>query len=480
MTYRTAKEHTLNFWQIWNLSFGFLGVQFGWTLQMANMSAIYEYLGATPEQIPMLWLAAPVSGLIAQPIVGYFSDRTHTPLGRRKPYILAGALLSSLALIAMPNVSSLWMAAGLLWILDTSINLTTEPFRAFLADRASNEAERTRTFTMQAFFIGLGAVLAAACPWLLWRYCPDPLPGTIPLAVKLSFYVGAAFFTGAVLWTILRTPHQPCRGGVSPPSVRPEDKSRIIQQAAGSGSLTPTQKSSPLSKGSRGDTPWYAELWQTLRQTPVRMRQLAGVQFFTWLGMFCVFLYLPPAIARQIFGATTETEPLYHYGIAWAGVCIATYNISCFVTSWLLPRFTELVSRKGAYAFCLCCGGSSLISLFWMRDPYLILLPMLGFGVAWAGILSLPYSLVAEVLPRQHTGIYMGLFNACIVIPQIVAALSLGWIMRHWLGSEHLLVVVLGGVFFLCGAIAVQIIEEDAPNLSLDSANLSLESTTML
>lgn len=437
-------HHKINFWEIWNMSFGFLGVQFGWTLQMANMSAIYEYLGANPEQIPLLWLAAPLSGLIAQPIIGYFSDRTWTSLGRRKPYILAGAILSSLALIAMPNASSLWMAAGLLWILDTAINLTTEPFRAFLADNSQGK-QRTRAFTMQAFFIGLGSVLAAVCPWILSSLLPESVGVGVPLAVKGSFYIGAALFCGSVLWTVWQAPHSP------PPNVHTTQRSAAAPS-------------------------WYQELWQTLCDTPARMRQLIGVQFFTWLGMFCLFLYLPPAIARQVWGAQSETDPLYSQGIAWAGVCIAAYNVSCFLFSLVLPRLTSRLGRKHLYSFSLSCGGGSLIALFWVRDPLWVLLPMLGFGVAWAAILSIPYSLVSDVLPKRHTGIYMGLFNACIVVPQIVAALSLGWVMSHLLGSIHLLVVVLGGCFFLCGAIAIQFVDDEHPVAKESRVALNLES----
>ncbi|MGB0563219.1 MAG: MFS transporter [Spirulinaceae cyanobacterium] len=431
------------------MSFGFLGVQFGWTLQMANMSAIYEYLGANPEQIPILWLAAPLSGLVAQPIIGYFSDRTWTPIGRRKPYILAGAILSSLALVAMPNVSTLWMAAGLLWILDTAINLTTEPFRAFLADN-NDGRKRNRAFTMQAFFIGIGAVLAACCPWLLGHFCPPPGPHQVPLAVKYSFYIGAILFGCAVGWTVWQAPHL--------------DEQEV-------------KDSMPDPVGDDGT--WYGELWQTLLATPERMRQLLGVQFFTWLGMFCVFLYLPPAIAHQVFGAASESDPLYTEGIAWAGVCIGAYNASCFLTSFfLLPNLTRRFGRRASYAICLACGGLSLIALLWIRDANWILFLMLGFGVAWAGILSLPYSLVSEVLPDEHTGIYLGIFNAGIVVPQILAALSLGWIMQHWLGSVHLLVVVLGGVFFLCGAIAVQIVEDQEHPIVLPNTAMSPESST--
>ncbi|WP_217650497.1 MFS transporter [Spirulina major] len=415
-------QTSASFWQLWTMSFGFVGVQFGWTLQMANTSAIYEYLGANPEDIPILWLAAPISGLIAQPIIGYCSDRTWTKFGRRHPYILAGALLSSIALILMPNASSLWMAAGTLWILDTSINLTTEPFRAFVADNLDNEQDLTRGFTMQSFFIGCGAVLASLCPWVLSHLLDDTTgTGTVPPSVTFSYYIGAAVFFSAVLFTVLNTKEHP-------PRPRPKAEEQ---------------------------TPMVEEIGITIREIPATMRELAVVQFFTWLGMFCIFLYLPPAIAHQVFGATSEQSPLYTKGIEWGGICIGIYNFSCFLTSLVLPRLAQFTSRKFTYGFCLFCGGSSLISLYWVRDPYLIFLPMLTFGIAWAGVLSMPYSILGDSLPPRKMGIYMGLFNACIVIPQIIAALGLGWVMETFLHQEHLLVVVLGGFSFLIASVCV-------------------------
>jgi maltose/moltooligosaccharide transporter len=431
-------SQSLNFWQIWNVTFGFFGTQFGWALQMSNTSAIYEYLGAEPEQIPILWLAGPITGLIVQPIIGYCSDRAQTPFGRRKPFFLTGALLSSLALIFMPNSGNLWMAAGMLWLLDTSFNSTVEPLRAFTGDRITGK-QRTRGFAMQAFFIGLGAVAGALAPWIFshlgfWENTSET--GTIPLSVKFSFYLGALVYLSCVLWTAISTGNEPL-----------EEKETRIEP--------------PEGEGIKG-------FFRNIIQMPETMRQLAVVQFFTWVGMFCVFLYLPPAIARQVFGATDQTSPLYTQGIEWAGIFIAVYNAVCFIVSLFLARFSRLTSRKFVHAFCLLCGGVGLIALFWIRDRYLIFFCAMALGLAWSSILSMPYSILADALPSEKMGSYIGIFNVFIVVPQICVALGLGWMMSTFLHSSHLLAVVLGGFFLIIAALFVPRVTdvvEDKPSL---------------
>lgn len=425
------KQKTFNFWQIWNMSVGFFGIQFGWALQMANTSAIYEYLGANVEQIPILWLAAPLSGLIAQPIVGYFSDRTWTRLGRRRPYFLVGAILSSIALILMPNSSTLWMAAGLLWILDTSINISMEPFRAFVADLLPTK-QQTQGFAMQSFFIGLGAVAASVAPWC-FRHglgIKPPLAelGTVPFTVKLSFYIGAALFLFTVIWTIVTTPE-------SPP------KPETIQQH-------PPQVPASISK-------IINQILTQIVQMPKVMKQLAIVQFFTWMGMFCVFLYLPPAVAHRIFGAIEQNTQLYTDGIEWAGICIAVYNLTCFLFAWILPRLVSATSPQLTHSFCLFCGGCGLASLAWIQDRYFIFIPMICLGIAWASILSLPYAMLSSSIPTKNIGFYMGIFNAFIVIPQIIIALGLGWVMKQYFHGDHLLAVILGGCCLLIASLWV-------------------------
>jgi maltose/moltooligosaccharide transporter len=420
---------TGRFWPVWNMSFGFLGIQFGWGLQMANMSAIYEYLGATPDQIPMLWLAAPLTGLIVQPIVGHLSDRTwHPRFGRRRPFFLIGAILASLALIAMPNSSTLWMAAGLLWILDASINISMEPFRAFVSDLLPPE-ERTRGFAMQSFFIGFGAVIASALPWIMtnWLGVGASAAGTIPTTVRWSFYVGAAAFFGAVLYTVLTTKEKP-----------PADLAAFEREKAATAGLAAG----------------FKDITAAIRSMPATMRQLALVQVFTWLGLFCMWLYFPVAVATNVFGGTPGT-PRYQEGVEWAGICFGAYSAVCFVFAFALPPLANRTGRKGTHAICLLAGAAGLLSVSVITNPTVLLLSMVGVGIAWASTLSMPYSILAGAIPPGKTGVYMGIFNFFIVIPEIVAALGFGWVMNNLLDNNRMAAVISGGVFMLIAAALV-------------------------
>jgi maltose/moltooligosaccharide transporter len=421
-----------SFWQIWNMSFGFLGIQFGWGLQMANMSAIYEYLGAKADQIPILWLAAPLTGLLVQPIIGHASDRTWGPLGRRRPYFLTGALLSSAALLFMPNSSTLWMAAGLLWVLDASINISMEPFRAFVADLLPEE-QRTRGFAMQSLFIGLGAVVASVLPWLLRNvfHVTQAAGETrlIPTTTRLSFYIGAAAFFGAVLWTILSTKEYP-----------PDDLEEFRR----------------MKKEKTGLAANAREILNAVREMPLTMRQLAPVQLLTWLGLFCMWLYFPVAVARNVFGAPDTTSPLYAEGVEWGGICFAVYSAVCFAFSLVLPVIANKFGRKRAHSLCLLCGAFGLISVSVIHNKYVLLLTMIGVGIAWASTLSMPYAVLAGSLPPGKTGVYMGIFNFFIVIPEILASLFFGWVMNHLLGNNRVAAVVAGGFFMAIAAALMQ------------------------
>jgi len=415
---------------IWNMSFGFLGIQFGWGLQMANMSSIYEYLGAKPDEIPMLWLAAPLTGLLVQPIIGHLSDNTWSPrFGRRRPYFLIGAVLSSLALIAMPNSSSLWMAAGLLWILDASINVSMEPFRAFVADLLPQN-ERTRGFAMQSFFIGFGAVIASALPWMLtnWFGVVGTGTGGIPVTVKISFYVGAAAFFGAVLYTILTTKEKP-----------PEDLAAFEARKKATAGIGATAR----------------EIVAALTHMPDTMRQLAWVQIFTWLGLFCMWLYFGTAVATSVFGAPDPSSPRYQEGIEWAGVCFGAYSLVCFFFAFFLPPIAKRTGRKGTHALCLLAGSAGLLSVSMITSPGWLLLSMVGVGIAWASTLSMPYSILAGAIPEGKTGIYMGIFNFFIVIPEIVAALGFGWVMNNIFDNNRMAAVIAGGVSLAIAALLV-------------------------
>ncbi|ABF40502.1 major facilitator superfamily (MFS) transporter [Candidatus Koribacter versatilis Ellin345] len=424
-----------NFWQIVNMSVGFLGIQFGWNLQMANMSAIYEYLGARADQIPILWLAAPLTGLIVQPLIGHASDHTWGKLGRRRPYFLTGAILSSLALILMPRSGALWMAAGLLWILDASINISMEPFRAFVADILPEE-QRTRGFAMQSLMIGLGAVMANVLPYLLLKFGnlkADTTGYAIPLAVRISFYVGAAAFFGAVMWTILTTKEYP-----------PDDLEAFRKKKEKKGGLG------------------LGEIVNAVREMPMTMRQLAPVQFLTWLGLFCMWLFFGVAVARNVLGATDAKSKLYTDGIAWGGICFAFYSGVTFVYSFFLPAIAKAVGRRRAHSLSLLCGAAGLISVAFIHDKNFLLLSMVGVGIAWASTLAMPYSILAASLPPERTGVYMGIFNFFIVTPEIIASLVFGWVMVHWLNNNRLYAVIAGGVFMIAAAIMMQFVTDPA------------------
>jgi len=420
-----------SFWQIWNMSFGFFGIQFGWGLQMANMSAIYEYLGARADQLPILWLAAPLTGLIVQPIVGHASDNTWGCLGRRRPYFLTGAILSSFALIMMPQSSMLWMAAGLLWILDASINISMEPFRAFVADLLP-ERQRTRGFAMQSLFIGFGAVIASAMPWMLTNWfhlSAGTVRHAIPLTVRLSFYIGAAVFFGAVLWTIVTSKEYP-----------PEDLEAFHRMKA----------------AKRGLITNASEILDSIAGMPKTMRQLAPVQILTWLGLFCMWLYFPVAVARNVFGAPDTTSPLYSAGVEWGGICFGLYSAVCFVFAFLLPGIAHAIGRKHTHSLCLIVGGIGLFSVASIHNKYVLLLTMVGVGIAWASTLAMPYSVLAGSLPKAKTGVYMGIFNFFIVTPEIIASLLFGWAMNHLLHNNRLTAVVAGGFFMITAALLMQ------------------------
>ncbi len=436
----------LSFWQIWNMSFGFLGIQFGWGLQLGNMSGIYEKLGANPDQLPILWLAAPLTGLIIQPIIGSMSDRTWGRLGRRRPYFLVGAILASVALFFMPTSSSLWMAAGLLWILDASINVSMEPFRAFVADKLNDE-QRTTGFVMQSFFIGLGATFAGWLPLVFRRFgtSGNTVSG-IPLTLKYAFQLGAAAFLLAVLWTVFTTKEYP-----------PEDMeqfNRMRRERAG------------LMAG-------LAEIVSALREMPKTMRQLAPVQIFTWLGLFCMWLFYVPAVARHVFGAVDPKSEAYTHGVEWGGFAMSFMNITCFAVAFLLPNLAAVTSRKTVHALCLICGAIGLLSIYFISTPWMLVVSMIGVGIAWASILSMPYAILSGALPAARMGVYMGVFNFFIVIPEITQALTFGPLIRGIFGANNpqspLYVVLTGGCFMVIAALLVMRVRDEKSDVSADA-----------
>jgi maltose/moltooligosaccharide transporter len=566
----------LSFWQIWNMSFGFFGIQFGWGLQMANMSAIYQYLGANDSELAVLWLAAPLTGFLVQPIIGYASDRTWCGLGRRRPYFLTGAILASLALLAMPSSGTVWMAAGLLWVLDASVNVTMEPFRAFVGDLLPTQ-QRKSGFAMQSLLIGLGAVLSSALPYMLTTGFGVSNEATvsspIPPAVKLAFYIGAAVFFAAVLYTILTTREYP-----------PEDLvafEKMKAESAGVGRA-------------------FQEIFAGIGSMPRTMRQLAVVQFFTWFALFCMWLYFVPAVATGVFNGkplgvhdpAVETtlrskagepyiaqaaavaqayegrkkelageaarnagqhawydvvmqmlglkppppdpaerinvmalerliassrpsaevvpkkdaeSPLiqafaaalmahkvagpnspeaasaardihftlalareYQRGAAWGGVCFSAYNGTAFLFAFALLALVKVFSARSIHRGCLICGGVGLLLAVMLHEQYLLFGSMALVGVAWASILSMPYAMLANAIPAQKMGFYMGVFNFFIVIPQILASVGLGPLMKHVLGDNPINAVLLGGASMILAGLSVGFVSKDVELVSED------------
>jgi maltose/moltooligosaccharide transporter len=504
------KKPALRFWQIWNMSFGFLGIQFGFALQNANVSRIFETLGAKVDDIPILWIAAPVTGLIIQPIIGHMSDKTWGRLGRRRPYFLTGAILASLALIIMPNSPVLWVAAGMLWIMDASINISMEPFRAFVGDMLPGE-QRTTGFAMQSFFIGLGAVVASGLPYLLTNiFGIANVPGAgekIPPSVQLSFYIGAAVFFGAVLWTVLRTKEY------SPEELKSFEEEKISTSGAPALVVKTPQE---LLKRFVGNgftwlvaglllsalvnwqewekelyiltfglsvfglillvTAWYTrqglvrnglvEVMTDLLNMPRTMKQLAVVQFFSWFALFSLWIYSTAAVTSHVYGTSDTTSKLYNDGADWVGILFSVYNGFAAVIAFVLPVLARVTSRKITHAISLILGGLGLASVYIIKDPHLLIISMLCVGVAWASILSMPYAILTGSLPAQKMGTYMGIFNFFIVIPQILAASILGFFVRNIFQGHAIYALVLGGASMIVAAITVLFVDDvDSPKI---------------
>jgi len=586
-----AKKPRLSFWQIWNMSFGFLGIQFGFALQNANTSRIFETLGANVDDIPILWIAAPLTGLIVQPIIGHMSDRTWGPLGRRRPFFLVGAILASIALIIMPNSWELWVAAGMLWIMDASINVSMEPFRAFVGDNLPDE-QRTKGFAMQSFFIGTGAVVASLLPWMMtnWFNLSNTAPsGEIAPSVKFSFYCGGAIFFLAVLWTVLRSKEyspdemaafeeherserekaemnktgKPAEAGrkkgdfavvMKTPSETPGDHlpapARLYRQGAywllGGVVLSLLVFQLQLGKqelyivgfggaifglmlmltgyliGRSKHHGGFVEVMADLMNMPKTMKQLAVVQFFSWFALFAMWIYSTNAVTRHYYdmnapagivqqleaylpniaaedredvaaslrnikptkgssevfipvgvsdaflqgaiaseaeiaqGLDPERAALvgelktvrqeYNTGGDWIGVMFAVYNGVAALVAFLIPILAGYINRRRTHMLCMLIGGFGLASVFLFRSPDMLLVSMACVGVAWASILSMPYAILSGALPLRKMGVYMGIFNFFIVIPQLVAASILGFLVLRFFSNDPIWALLVGGL----------------------------------
>ncbi|MGH8222689.1 MAG: MFS transporter [Woeseiaceae bacterium] len=501
MTIIRTEKPRLGFWQIWNMCFGFLGIQFGFALQNANVSRIFQTLGASIEDIPILWIAAPATGLIVQPIIGHMSDHTWGRFGRRRPYFLIGAILASLALFVMPNSPALWVAAGMLWIMDASINVSMEPFRAFVGDMLP-EKQRTAGFAMQSFFIGIGAVIASALPWMMtnWLDVANTAgPGQVPDSVKLSFYWGGAVFFLAVLWTVLRTREY------SPQELATFDAARPVEHVARDAALRPAGKyrnggmvwmllgaalfawvaAGNLDKQlyllagggvvfgvlqiitglmqQRGHTRnGLYSIVHDLFHMPRVMKQLAVVQFFTWFALFAMWIYGTAAVTSHHYGTDDVTSALYNDGANWVGVLFATYNGFAALAAIAIPFTAGMLGCRPCHMANLVIGGLGLISFYFIRDPQLLFIPMIGVGIAWASTLSLPYALLSSNLPAHKMGVYMGIFNFFIVIPQLVAASVLGLMLRELFERRSIFCLVTGGVLMIGAGLATMLVDRAA------------------
>jgi maltose/moltooligosaccharide transporter len=478
----------LRFWQLWNMSFGYVGIQFGFALQTANISRIFETLGAKVDDIPILWVAAPVAGLVIQPLIGHMSDKTWNRLGRRKPYFLIGAILSSLALVAMPNSPSLWIAAGMLWIMDASINTTMQPFRAFIGDMLPDE-QRTQGFAMQTFFIGVSSVVASACPWVFanWLHIANTAPaGHIPPSVAWSFYLGAVAFVAAVDWTIatvreytpeqLESFHPPVAADAAEATAL--NRTSCIRQGlvlilAGAGLsyaiwtmgwyaglyilsggtiFYGALQLAAAARAQQGHTGGLVEIIADLKAMPKTMQQLAAVTMLTWFALYALFIYTTPAITAYHFHSSDPTSVAYNEGANWAGVLMAVYNGVAAVVAFLLPLVTRRIGRVPTHVICLIIGGAGLASMALIKDPVMLLVPMVAIGIAWASLLTLPYAILSSAVSHKKMGVYMGMFNLFLVIPQIIAAAVLGLMVKEWFGGQAIYALVLaGGAMALAG-----------------------------
>jgi maltose/moltooligosaccharide transporter len=440
----TGQKPRLHLSEIINMSVGFFGIQFGWDLQRANMGRIYENLGANPDEVPILFLAAPLTGLIVQPIIGYMSDRTwHPKWGRRRPYFMLGAILSSIALLFMPHSSALWMAAGLLWILDTCGNIAMEPFRAFVTDKLP-DSQVNRGFIMQSLMIGLGGSIASALPWIMrnaFNVANTAEPGFIPENVKWSFYIGAFFFVSSVLYTVFTTKEYP-----------PSD-SGFKQKVSGSNS---------------GFVGGVREIMHALTNMPPRMRIISLVQFFTWPGLFLMWFYYTTAVAVNVFGGKDASDPVYAEGADFGSLTLSYYSVITFLFALVLPSIADKLGRKLTHSLCLLCGALGMISVSWVTDKYMLFACMTGVGVAWASILSMPYAMLSGVLPKDKVGVYMGIFNFFIVLPEIIASLGFGWLMKNVLSNDRLLAVQMGGGLMILAALVCYFCIRESRNEKID------------
>jgi maltose/moltooligosaccharide transporter len=497
------KKPLLSFWQLWNMSFGYFGIQFGFALQNANVSRIFQTLGADLDKIPILWIAGPITGLVIHPIVGHASDKTWNKLGRRKPYFLVGAILASLSLLAMPNSPALWVAAGMMWIMDGSINMSMQPFRAFIGDM-SPEEQQTQGFAVQTFFIGISSVIASSLPYMLANWLPaswgikaTAAPGVIPDTVKWSFYLGGIVFLLSVLWTTFKTKEY-----------SPEEMAAFAGEAQNEKTTKESLNIIPAKYNKQGlmliggglalglltyfldlylglyiltavfvvygvlhmivakryvadHIDSTVEIIYDMKNMPEIMKKLSWVQMLTWFGLFAMFIYCTPAITDYHFHSSDTTSAAYNKGADWVGVLMSVYNGVAALIAFSLPWLSKKIGRILTHTICLVIGGLGLVSWYFFKDPNMLIVSMVGIGIAWASLLTIPYAILAGSLPQKKMGIYMGIFNIFIVIPQIVASAILGLLVKDVFHNHAIYIIVLGGVAMIAAGILTLFVKDN-------------------
>jgi len=433
----------MNFWDIWNMSFGFLGIQFGFALQNGNASRILLTFGADLEKLSWFWVVAPLTGLIVQPIIGHYSDKTWTRLGRRKPYFLTGAVLASIALLFMPNAAmftafapALLIGAGMMMIMDASFNVAMEPFRALVADLLPSD-QRTLGFSVQTVLIGIGAVIGSWLPYMLaeWLGISKTAPeGHVPDNVIFSFYIGAAVLVGCVLWTIFTTKEYPPETYSEEGNENQHETTRIL----------------------------FGAIYHDFMAMPKTMKQLGLVQFFSWFALFAMWVFMTPAVAAHIYGADIHdtSSETFNNAANWVGFLFGIYNGIAALYAFALPAIAKRLGRKKTHALSLTVGGIALISIFFISNPHLLLLPMLGIGMAWGSILAMPYAILAGSLPAKKMGVYMGIFNFFITLPQILNAIIGGPMVKRVFNDQAIYALVMAGILLFVAAVSVLFVED--------------------
>jgi len=578
----TKRKPILSFWQLWNMSFGYIGIQFGFALQNSNLSRIFETLGAKQDAIPALWIAAPLSGLLIQPIIGYMSDRTWNKLGRRKPYFLTGAILASLALFILPNSPALWVAAGMLWMLDASINITMEPMRAFVGDMLSDE-QRTQGFAMQTFFIGAASIVGSMLPWIITNlfHISNTAPeGIIPPSVRFAFYIGGIIYISAVLWTIFTVKEyspeeqEAFHGHETNDAAKEGEElnlntkkyytSGLIYLVAG---LIATfvvytggwdKALYILSIGVAaygvlklitaqlyvgGSRTGLVEIIYDMDNMPAAMKQLSLITVLTWFSLFAMWIYSTSAITSTKYNMKVDKDMVvtmqndvqsalkkptidaetkkqfealqddikeintyrpndnpvrisvnlanhyadstnkvfsdddkkevarvqqeYNDGADWVGVLNSVYNGVAALIAFFLPVFARSFTRVKTHFMCLVLGGLGFISIYFLQNPKLLIISEIGIGIAWAGLLTFPYAILSSVVPQKKMGVYMGMFNYFVVIPQILAAAILGLLVRTLFNGNAIFALVLGGISMIIAGILMLFVKDEKDKVSL-------------